>query len=89
MAHASWTAVDMDSESDTGYEKTMTFKGYKAMEKYDNEDRSGEMNIFVAQRFSVQIEVSGADAKLLQQTAGLLDLKKLETLKPAPAPAAK
>ncbi|MBN2413512.1 hypothetical protein JXQ31_17675 [candidate division KSB1 bacterium] len=81
MAQFGWMMADFDRETDSGYEKTMTFKGYKGYEKYDTESQWGEINLFVAERFVV--EVNGSNVKMddIKNALDKLDLKKLEGLK--------
>ncbi len=43
MAAYGWYMVDIDKETETGYEKTFTYKGNKGFEKYDNEGKYGEV----------------------------------------------
>jgi hypothetical protein len=77
-------AADIDSESDTGYERTYTHKGMKVMERYDSEDRSGEITTFVDGRFSVQITMRNIKPEALKAALDAVDVKKLAALKPAP-----
>ena len=59
MAFTAWTSVEVDNESDEGYEKTTTIDGHKAMEKYTTASKSGQINVFVDRRFSIEISGSG------------------------------
>jgi hypothetical protein len=78
---AGWASMEVDRESDDGYEKTTTFAGYKAVEKYHNSSKHGEIKVLLAYRFIV--EVDGHQTKMddVKAAAGKLDLKKLETLR--------
>jgi hypothetical protein len=89
MAHAAWATAEIDNETDDGYEKTTTINGYKGMEKYNTKNKDGELQVFVDNRFVV--EVRGNNVKVEQMKAALsaVDLKKLAALQPnaaAPAP---
>jgi hypothetical protein len=77
-------AADIDSESDTGYERTYTHNGIKVMEQYDSEDRSGEISTVVGGRYSVQISMRNIKPEALKAALDAVDLKKLAALKPAP-----
>jgi len=81
MAQFGWMMTDFDRETDSGYEKTMTFKGNKGFEKYDTESKEGEIQLFVGERFVV--EVNGADMDMADMKKALdrLDLEKLQSLK--------
>lgn len=75
---------DMDSESDTGYERSYMHKGLKVMERYDSQDRSGEITAIVGGRFSVQITMRNINPEALKAAMDAVDVKKLAALKPAP-----
>ena len=81
MALASWAMVDVDRESDDEYEKSTTYGGFKAMEKYNNKSKSGTMSVLVGGRFIV--EARGNDVKMDDIKAALakVDLKKLDAMK--------
>lgn len=75
-------SMDVDNESDTGYEKTYAYKGLKVHEKYDTENKSGELQVMVGGRFMVEIHVNEAKADLMKQALDAIDLDKLAKLKP-------
>ncbi len=81
MAQFGWMMADFDRETDSGYEKTMTYKGYKGFEKYDTESQSGEINLFVGERFVVELDGSNVKIEDIRNALDKLDLKKLEDLK--------
>lgn len=81
MAAYAWATTDVDRESDNGYEKTTTFKGYKALEKYDRQSRSGEMSVLVGGRFVVGAEGDEVDMDALKAALGSVDLRKLDRMK--------
>jgi hypothetical protein len=83
MATMAWAFADVDHETETGYEKTTTFDGHKAYEKYDNQGHSGELNILVEKRFVVTIEGSGVEMSFLKDAARSIDLGKLASMKNA------
>jgi hypothetical protein len=56
---ASWASMEVDRETDTGFERTKMYGKYKAMEQYDNQGKSGSVQVMVAGRFFVT--VSGTD----------------------------
>ncbi len=81
MALAAWTMADIDKETATGYEKTTKINGHKAYEQYDNERKSGELNVMVARRFIVNVNASNVSADQMKAVISELDLDKLEDLK--------
>ena len=78
---AGWAMVEIDRETETGYEKSTVLGGNKAFEKYDTRSKRGEVNVLVGNRFVV--EVKGRDVKVedIKAVAGKLDLAKLGSLK--------
>ena len=85
LSQASWMSMEIDRETENGYEKTTTIGGAKALEKYDNTDRSGEIQIMIDNRFMVQVTGNDVDAALLTEAAEKIDLKKLAEIKPKAA----
>jgi hypothetical protein len=87
LASAGWAMMEIDRETDRGYEKTSTVDGRKMHEKWNSKDQRGEVDIIVGGRFIVEIRGAGIEMKDLKQAINAIDLKKLEALKNA-APAA-
>jgi hypothetical protein len=81
MGLAGWASMEIDRESDDGYEKTTTFQGYKAVEKYHNSNKHGELKVLLASRFMVEVDGHQMKMDEVKSAAGKLDLKKLEGLK--------
>ena len=81
-----WASSEVDRESDTGYERTTTIGGHKAMEKFDTANKSGDTQIMVNKRFMVEVSGYGVTADQIKEAVGKLDLAKLATLQPKPAP---
>ena len=81
MALAAWTMADIDKETDTGYEKTTKLEGYKAYEKYNSQDKSGELNVLVADRYVVNVSGNNISVDELKSILAELDLEKLGELK--------
>jgi len=80
MGLAAWAMAEYSRETDTGYEKTGTFNGYKGMEEYDTENKQGSIRVFVADRFVVELDGYGLTMDTLKQALGQLDLKKIAAL---------
>ena len=81
MALAAWSMADIDKETATGYEKTTKLEGYKGYEKYDNQNKSGELNVLVADRFVVNVNGNNLSVDQLKSILGAIDLDKLSGLK--------
>lgn len=81
MMAAGWSMSEVDRESDTGFERSITIKGHKALEKFDTQYKSGEIQILVAGRFMVEINGNDCTDKDIRAAADALDLAKLAALK--------
>ena len=81
MANYAWSATEYDRESGTGYEKTTTFNGHKAQEKYDRSGRFGELSVMVGGRFVVKAEGRDVDMNAIKAALGKVDLAKLDGMK--------
>lgn len=81
MALFAWTMADIDKETDDGYEKTTEFKGYKAFEKYNTTNKSGDLEVLVGERFMVKGEGWGVDMDAIHDALGEIDLGTLEGMK--------
>jgi hypothetical protein len=78
---ACWALVDIDRESDSGYEKTGRYKGHKMHEKYDIPDRRGEIDVLVANRFIVEIDGNDMKMDALKGALDQIDVSKLDSMK--------
>ncbi len=81
MAQYAWAVTDMEQESDTGYEKTITWKGMRAMEKYDSESQYGQIQLFVGERFVVDVEGYNVKIDDIKNALDKIDLNKLASFK--------
>lgn len=81
MGMAAWISLDVDKENDGGYERTTKINGYKAYEKYDNSNQSGELAVIVADRFIVTIHGNGVSMDDLKDALNDIDLDDLAELK--------
>lgn len=80
MGMAAWSMIDMDKETENGYEKTTTYKGNKAYEKYNSKNRDGEMAVIVAKRFVVTVKGRDVEMDKIKDTFDDIDLGKLADL---------
>ena len=81
MGLAAWTMMDIDKETETGYEKTTTMGDNKAYEKYDNSGKDGELVLVVAKRFVVTAKGHGISMDKIKATLNKIDLDKLAGMK--------
>ncbi|MFD2520024.1 transposase [Emticicia soli] len=81
MGMAAWSMLNINTESETGYEKTTTYKDHKAFEKYDAQTKESEMAVLIASRFVVSIKGTNVDMSKIKATLDDIDLRKLADLK--------
>ena len=73
--------MEIDRESDDGWEKTMKYKGYRGHEKYNTKNKKGEIKIIVANRFIVESRGRNVDMDVIKAGLESVDLSKLEDMK--------
>ncbi len=83
MLGFAWEDERSSRETDGGYERMVTFDGYRAHEKYDRDTRRGEMVVLVADRFIVAVEGEGVPMTAVKDALSRIDLGRLETLRDA------
>lgn len=81
MGMAAWAMVDVDKENDSGYEKTTKYKDHKAFEKYNNDNKDGELAVLLANRFVVSIKGNNVSMDKIKATLDDIDLDKLADMK--------
>lgn len=79
---AVWATMDVDNETADGFERTVDYRGHRALVK---ETRSGsrvssEMSVIVSERFIVTADVDAGDARVAQAALDAVDLARLEAL---------
>jgi hypothetical protein len=89
MAAFGLAMVEVDKETEDGYEKTTSLDGRKAFEKYNNRSKRGEVKVLVGNRFVVELDGDDVSADDLKSAVAKLDLGKLEKLGAAATAATK
>jgi len=79
-AFATAMNVQSDKQTATGYEKVSTINGRLTKESYDNQSKSGEYSVVVANRFSVGAQGSGVSIDVLKAAVAAVGPDRLETL---------
>ncbi len=82
IAQAGWMAAEIDRETETGYERTVTHRGFKGHEQYDSAERSGSIELLIADRFMVELNGRDIGMEALRHLLNQLDLQQLAQLKP-------
>jgi hypothetical protein len=78
---AIWANMEIDREGDDGYERTRKLGDHPAHEQYHNEGQSGQLMIFVGQRFLVTVSTTRIPAEQLAVIGQALPLDKLASLR--------
>lgn len=81
LALANGAKVEMDRQTQTGYEKTYHQGDSMIHEQWDNSSGQGEYSAVVANRFTVKIQGNGANMDVLKSALGGVDLAGLAALK--------
>jgi hypothetical protein len=78
-----WLMMEMDKESDQGFERTIAYKGHPAYEKFTQTSTSsqGTMQAVVGKRFVIEIEGRGIEMDALRAAMDRIDLDKLDSMK--------
>jgi hypothetical protein len=78
-----WMQVEIDRESDDGYERTSEFEGHPAHEKFTrNGERSdAELQVVVAKRFLVEADGDNVPMEDVKEALKSVDLAKLQEMK--------
>lgn len=79
MGMAAWSLVEVDKESDNGFERTTTYKGNKAFEKCNR--KRCEFSVFVAKRFVMTLKGRNVEMDELHDLADEIGIRNLESMK--------
>jgi len=79
----SWVAGEsaIDHKSGTGFERTTTYQGLKAYEKYDTANPASEMAVLVNSHAGVSLQGYNVTMKELQTVMAAIDLSKLAAMR--------
>jgi hypothetical protein len=88
LAKLAVTMQEVDEETETGFRRTASHAGFKALEEYDSATKSGKVQIYPGDRVSVEVDAHGMSFDAIRQAIAKIDLKKLAVLKATAAPAA-
>ena len=81
MGLAAWSMLEVDKETENGYEKTSKMGDNKSYEKYDNASKEGEIAVLVNKRFIVTAKGRGVSMDKLKAALEDVDMDKLSSLK--------
>jgi hypothetical protein len=78
LGAALWTQVEIDRESDDGYERTITIDGHRGYEKFDTRSGDAELAIFYKDRYLITLDGRQLDMDDLRNALDDLDLNELQ-----------
>lgn len=78
MGMAFWSNLEVDKETDNGFERTTEINGNKAYMKYDRKSEKSEIAVIYNNRFLVVADGRGIDFDDLQEIVEDLDVDDLE-----------
>lgn len=77
---AAWSSVEIDKETDTGYERTTMIDGYKAFEEYDSQRKKGQVSVIAEDRFIITVEGRNIEEGALREALDAVSINKLKGL---------
>lgn len=83
LAAWGWSIADIDKEDESGYEKTIKYKGHKGFEKYNNQDQYGSFEVLISGRFIVAVHGNAVSMAEIKSAIDQVDIGKLESMKEA------
>lgn len=87
LSIAAWLMADIDRETESGYERTMTYRGHPAYEKYSNlRAPTSRFEVLVRERYVVEIMGDAMEMENLKAELDQFDLQRLERLANAEHP---
>ena len=74
LAGMGLAAVEVDKETEHGYERTTMLAGNKALEKYDSRSKHGEVRVIVGGRFMVEVDGQGVPMDAIKDATAKVNL---------------
>jgi hypothetical protein len=81
MIGAAWTLASIDRESDTEFERTTTIGGHPAYIKYNHQDRSGNYQQWIAERFLIEANGRALSEEQMRQALASVDARQLVAMR--------
>jgi hypothetical protein len=78
---AAWTTLEIDKETDDGFEKTIKVSGNPGFESWKKGSKRGEVQLLVGKRFIVTVQTTNIPDDQVVKVAEALPLDKLAALK--------
>lgn len=75
---ATWTTIEVDRETDNGYERTVEIDGFKAYEKWDERREKLEISWLYDDRYLITVEAYGVKERDGRRILNKLDVDELD-----------
>jgi hypothetical protein len=79
-AMAGWTGIEIDKETENGYERTTEIDGHKAFESYDSKDEDGQIALFIKNRVLYTAEITNGSERQLKKGINAVDVDDIVKL---------
>ena len=73
-----WSTIEIDKESDDGYERTTSIENFKAFESYSERTGRSELKWFYKDRYIISLEGKGLDGDDLRKALRRIDYDDLD-----------
>lgn len=80
VAQFGWMATDIDRENDEGYERTLSYQGNKALEKYSPATKAGSVKLMTGGRFMIEIQGEQIESAQLKAAVDGINFNALTDL---------
>jgi len=78
---AAWATVEIDKESDDGFQKTVKIKGNPGYISWEKDGNRGQVNLLIAERYVVTMSTENVASADVTKMAEALPIDKLAALK--------
>lgn len=72
-ALAGWTGIEIDKETEHGYERTTEIDGHKAFQSYDSQEKDGQIAMFIKNRVLYTAELRNGSERQLKRGQKVID----------------
>lgn len=76
-----WSKVEIDQESESQHQHTLTIAGHPAIMTYMKQDQSAQVQVWVGHRYLIQVSTTNLPEHLARKAAESLPYDKVQTLK--------
>ncbi len=78
---SNWTSMDIDQENGGGFSRTFKLAGHPAWEQYQQDSRTGQLQVFVADRYLILVIANKLTPEQVKKLPETLPVAKLADLK--------